>query len=156
VLAPALISPVGPEQYGTGLGGTVATRGTGLGNWYVNRDGVTLTLLATDNVAIAKFQYSLGGADAPFVDFPDIPRGGTAATGSVVITKEGTTVVRYRALDASGNASDVRSVTVQIDTRAPEVTFPSIVNNRVPRTTPLKPSLSDPTPGSGGAAVRSA
>src|SRR5262245_46863771 len=55
LLAPAVISPLGPEQYGSGLGGTMAARGTGVNGWYVNRDGVTLTLSATDNVGVAKF-----------------------------------------------------------------------------------------------------
>jgi len=62
----------------------------------------TLNLAATDDVAVAKFQYSLDGG-ATYVDVPVTP--GPSVTATVSISQQGNTTVRYRAVDSSGNVS---------------------------------------------------
>src|SRR5215467_11117575 len=59
VVAEATLSPQGPVQYGTGTAGTTTVRGTGDGAWNTNKDGITVTLSATDNVGVVKFQYAV-------------------------------------------------------------------------------------------------
>ena len=72
----------------------------GNANW--RRQPATLNLSATDDVAVAKFQYSLDGG-ATYIDVPVTP--GPSASASVVISQEGNTTLRYRAVDTSGNSS---------------------------------------------------
>ena len=62
----------------------------------------TLNLSATDDVAVDKFQYSLDGG-LTYVDVAG--HAGPAATADVVVSQEGNTTVRYRAVDSSGNVS---------------------------------------------------
>ena len=62
----------------------------------------TLNLSATDDVAVAKFQYSLDGG-ATYVDVP--VAAGPSANAAVPLSQEGNTTVRYRAVDSSGNFS---------------------------------------------------
>ncbi|MDA0160779.1 ThuA domain-containing protein [Solirubrobacter ginsenosidimutans] len=73
----------------------------GNSNWRITAPQ-TLTLSATDDVAVSKFQYSLDGG-ATYVDVP--VTAGPAATASVPLSQEGNTSVRYRAVDSSGNLS---------------------------------------------------
>ena len=62
----------------------------------------TLNLSATDDVAVDKFEYSLdAGLTYIEVQVADAP----AATATPVISQEGNTTVRYRAVDTSGNVS---------------------------------------------------
>ena len=69
-------------------------------NW---RSGpATLNLSATDDVAVAKFQYSLDGG-ASYIDVPVTP--GPSVSATVTISQQGNTTVRYRAVDSSGNES---------------------------------------------------
>src|SRR3954453_12279702 len=68
--------------------------------WY--RGPVKLTLAATDDVAVTKLQYSLDNG-ASWVDVPITA--GPSASGVATIVQEGSTSVRYRALDAAGNVS---------------------------------------------------
>ena len=93
---------------------------TGQNNWYTGP--VTLNVSATDDAGIAKFQYSLNGGAA----YTDVPVEGapTLAAASAVITQEGNTSVRYRAVDTSGNVAAFRSISVRIDTRAPAASYP--------------------------------
>jgi type 1 glutamine amidotransferase len=49
-----------------------------------------------------------------------------------------------------------RAIAVPIDTRRPETTFPTVVNNRVAHSQMVTPTRTDPTPGSGGTAIRAA
>jgi type 1 glutamine amidotransferase len=62
----------------------------------------TLNLSATDDVAVAKFQYSLDGG-ATYIDVPVTP--GPSATASVSLSQQGNTTLRYRAVDSAGNPS---------------------------------------------------
>lgn len=122
---------------------------TGQNNWY--RGPVTLNVSATDDVGIAKFQYSLNGG-AAYIDVP-VEGAPASATASAVITQEGNTSVRYRAVDTSGNISAFRSISVRIDTRAPAASYPAITDGHVGHVATLIPTRTDPAPGSGGVAV---
>src|SRR3954468_10585504 len=68
--------------------------------WY--RGPVKLALAATDDVAVTKLQYSLDNG-ATWIDLPITA--GPSVSGVATITQEGSTTVRYRALDAAGNVS---------------------------------------------------
>jgi type 1 glutamine amidotransferase len=122
---------------------------TGHNNWY--REAVTLNMTATDDVGVVKFQYSLN-AGATFIDVP-LAAPATSASASAEISQEGSTNVRYRAVDAAGNTATFRQINVRVDTRTPLVSWPAIVNGRTGHTGRLIPTRSDPTPGSGGVAV---
>lgn len=122
---------------------------TGQNNWY--RGSVTLNMSATDDVGIAKFQYSLNGG-AAYIDVP-VEGAPASATASAVITQEGNTSVRYRAVDTSGNVAAFRSISVRIDTRAPAASYPAITDGHVGHVATLIPTRTDPAPGSGGVAV---
>ncbi|MEU8199477.1 ThuA domain-containing protein [Microbispora amethystogenes] len=122
---------------------------TGQNNWYTGP--VTLNVSATDDVGIAKFQYSLNGG-AAYIDVP-VQGAPASATASAVITQEGNTSVRYRAVDTSGNVAAFRSISVRIDTRAPAASYPAITDGHVGHVATLIPTRTDPAPGSGGVAV---
>ena len=49
-----------------------------------------------------------------------------------------------------------RAIAVPIDTRRPETTFPTVINNRIGHSQTVTPTRTDPTPGSGGTAIRAA
>src|SRR3954447_5401340 len=66
--------------------------------WY--RGPVKVTFAATDDVAVTKLQYSLDNG-ATWTDAPITT--GASVTSTVTVTQEGSTAVRYRALDAAGN-----------------------------------------------------
>src|SRR5215207_9513803 len=122
---------------------------TGHNNWY--RGPVTLNMTATDVVGVVKFQYSLN-AGATYTDVP-LAEPAVSAGASAEITQEGSTSVRFRAVDAAGNIAAFRTITVRIDTRAPLVSWPAIVNGSTGHATRLLPTRTDPAPGSGGVAV---
>jgi type 1 glutamine amidotransferase len=122
---------------------------TGQNNWYTGP--VMLNVSATDDVGIAKFQYSLNGG-AAYIDVP-VEGAPTSATASAVITQEGNTSVRYRAVDTAGNVAAFRSISVRIDTRAPAASYPAITDGHVGHVATLIPTRTDPAPGSGGVAV---
>jgi type 1 glutamine amidotransferase len=122
---------------------------TGHNNWY--RGPVTLNMSATDDVGVVRFQYSLNGG-ATYIDVP-LGAPAASASASAEITQEGSTSVRYRAVDAAGNTATFRSITVRIDTRAPLVSWPAIVNGHAGHAARLLPTRTDPAPGSGGVAV---
>ena len=81
--------------------GAFAAPPNGNSNWRLTSPQ-TLNLSATDDVAVAKFQYSLDGG-ATYVDVPVTP--GPSATASVTLSQQGNTTLRYRAVDSSGNFS---------------------------------------------------
>ena len=81
--------------------GAFSAAPTGNSNWRLVAPQ-TLNLSATDDVAVAKFQYSLDGG-ATYVDVPVTP--GPSATASVPLSQQGNTTLRYRAVDSAGNAS---------------------------------------------------
>ena len=124
-----------------------------LNGWY--RAPVTMHLRATDDVAVAQFEYSTNSGGS-YTTVPVDP--GSPATASVVIDNEALAgnTIRYRARDTSDNVSTVpstagRSASIRIDTRPPTASFPQIVDGRVGHTARLVPTRSDPTPGSGNA-----
>ncbi|MDG6105613.1 ThuA domain-containing protein [Dactylosporangium aurantiacum] len=122
---------------------------TGTNNWY--RGPVTLNLSATDATSgVQRLEYRLGNA-APFqtavsATAPYPP----TLTGSVQLTQQGSTTVGYRAVGGDGAAESVRTITVRIDTVAPVVSWPGIVDGHVGHTATLIPTRTDPAPGSGG------
>ena len=76
--------------------------------WYA--DDVTVTATALDNRdASPVVEVRIGDGDW------------TPYTEPVVITEDGVTVLEFRASDEAGNVSEGESVTVQLDTTAPEV-----------------------------------
>src|SRR3954470_12036421 len=207
--------------------------------WY--RGPVKLALAATDDAAVTKLQYSLDNG-ATWIDVPITA--GPSVSGVATITQEGSTTVRYRALDAAGNVSPgptpapanttlnaaaaagatairlastngraagdkltidtganqetatiasviapapaapnpnvnltapltlahasgaavvaqaptpaYRTVTVAIDTKAPAVSYPSLVDGPITASTTLTPTVTDPTPGSSGTGLNAA
>jgi type 1 glutamine amidotransferase len=123
---------------------------TGHNGWY-RTSPVTLNMTATDDTAVARFEYAFS-ALGPWTSVP-----ATNGAASVDITQEGlgNNAVRYRAFDAAGNVSTpVRQISIRIDTKPPTATWPAIVNGRVGHAARLIPTRTDPTPGSGGVAVQ--
>jgi len=122
---------------------------SGTNGWY--RGPVTLNLSATDTVTgVQRIEYRLGTA-APFqtaasvnAPFP------STLTGSVPVSPEGTTSIGYRAVSGDGSIEATHTLTVRIDTVAPVVTWPGIVDGHVGHTATLIPTRTDPAPGSGG------
>ncbi len=151
----ATLTPLGPAQYGGVRSGVEqVVNGTGIGTWYTTTGGVQIQMSATDDVGVDKFQYRLG-TTGDYIDVPATPQGGASATGvTPTITAEGNNTYSYRALDAAGNASAVRTVRVPIDTQPPSATFTGVSNNHVGHSQTINPTRTDPTPGSGGTAVR--
>ena len=125
---------------------------TGHNGWY-RTSPVTLNMTATDDIGVVKFQYAFSAA-GPFTDVP-VATPSVSASASVDITQEGlgNNAVRYRAVDAAGNTSTTRQISIRIDTRPPNVTWPAIVDGHVGHATRLIPTRADQAPGSGGVAV---
>ncbi|WP_028064125.1 ThuA domain-containing protein [Solirubrobacter soli] len=80
---------------------TFAAAANGNSNWRLTAPQ-TLQLSATDDVAVAKLQYSMDGG-ATYVDVP--VTAGPSVSANVTLSDEGNTTVRYRAIDSSGNTS---------------------------------------------------
>ncbi len=80
----------------------------GNNGWYTTTAGtpphgsVMITLSATDDVAVAMFQYSTNNGQT-YTDLPVTP--GPSVTAQVEDVNEGATTFRYRAVDTSGNVS---------------------------------------------------
>lgn len=132
--APATLTPATP---------------TGTNGWY--RGPVTLNLSATDAVnGVQRLEYRLGNT-APFQTAVSAtaPYPATLA-GSVPINQQGTTTIGYRAVGGDGSVEPTRTLTVRIDTVAPVVSWPGIVDGHVGHTATLIPTRTDPAPGSGG------
>ena len=87
-----------PRPHRSGAGGVLGRHG-GRERQLALTAPQTLNLSATDDVAVAKFQYSLDGG-ATYIDVP--VTAGPSASASVVISQEGNTTVRYRAVDTLG------------------------------------------------------
>ncbi|MFG2054315.1 ThuA domain-containing protein [Micromonospora sp. NPDC048930] len=132
--APAVLTPTAP---------------TGTNGWY--RGPVTLNLSATDGVnGVQRLEYRLGNA-APFQTAASAAAPYPASlTGSVQITQQGSTAVGYRAVGGDGSVEAARTITIRIDTVAPVVGWPGIVDGHVGHTATLIPTRTDPAPGSGG------
>lgn len=82
-----------------------------------NNSNVTLQFTATDNPGgsgVKSISVSTSGAQTGQTTFP-------ASSGSVVITAEGTTTVRYFAVDNAGNQEAPKSLVVKLDKTPPLV-----------------------------------
>ncbi|NES30287.1 hypothetical protein GCE86_07720 [Micromonospora terminaliae] len=125
------------------------TAATGTNGWY--RDPVSVNLSTTDAVnGVQRLEYRLGNS-APFQTAASATAPYPASlAGTVPITQQGTTVVGYRAIGGDGSAEAVRTITVRLDTVAPVVSWPGIVDGHVGHTATLIPTRTDPAPGSGG------
>lgn len=88
---------------------------TGENGWYT--EPVTLTLSAQDNGAIGDGQVSYDGGET----WESVRHPWFGTLRPVTLSADGVHEVMYRALDTGGNVSDVGSVTVSIDTTAPEL-----------------------------------
>src|SRR3954452_963571 len=108
VAPPALAADTQAPVLGTAAFAAVPT---GNSNWRLTAPQ-TLQLAATDDVAVAKFQYSLDGG-ATYVDVP--VTAGPSATAAVTLSDEGNTTLRYRAVDSSGNASRGATTTTTLN-----------------------------------------
>jgi hypothetical protein len=64
ILGAATLSPQGPDQNGTGVAGTTSVRGTGNSSSNTTKDGITVTLTATDKAGVERFQYAVVTAAA--------------------------------------------------------------------------------------------
>ncbi|MEV4141552.1 hypothetical protein AB0J72_56520, partial [Dactylosporangium sp. NPDC049742] len=126
---------------------------TGTNSWY--RGPVTLNLSATDGAGgVQRLEYRLGNT-APFQTVASAPSPfpGTLS-GSMQITQQGTTTVGYRAVSGDGSVESTRTITVRIDTVAPVVSWPGIVDGKVGHTATLIPTRTDPAPASGGVFIQ--
>jgi type 1 glutamine amidotransferase len=126
---------------------------TGTNSWY--RGPVTLNLSATDGAGgVQRLEYRLGNT-APFQTVASAPTPFPGMlSGSVEITQQGSTTVGYRAVSGDGSVESTRTITVRIDTVAPVVSWPGIVDGRVGHTATLIPTRTDPAPGSGGVFIQ--
>ncbi len=71
---------------------------------------VALTITGSDAPSgVSKTQYSLDGA--PWADYQ--------SSNKPIISKEGTTDVKYRSIDVAGNTEDTQSIPIAIDKTAP-------------------------------------
>ncbi len=71
--------------------------------WY--RSAPTLTITATDDVAVQRLEYSLDGG-ATYLAMP-MGAAGRSVTGTATITRQGNTLIKFRAIDTAGNSSEV-------------------------------------------------
>ena len=78
---------------------TFAAAQNGNGNWRLTAPQ-TLQLAATDDVSVAKLQYSLDGG-ATYIDAPIVP--GPSVSANVTFSEETNVTLRYRAQDSAGN-----------------------------------------------------
>ncbi|WP_062430662.1 ThuA domain-containing protein [Herbidospora daliensis] len=154
VLDVATLSPVHPVPNYNGVANNayVTSTSTGPGGWFTGND-VTLNLSATDDDAVNLFRVTVAGVT---VEVPAV-RNGNRGTAQHVISGDRNGSVSYVAVDAAGNASASRSITVRIDTKVPVAAWPGIPNGKVAHSAlpaAITPTRTDPTPGAGGAAVR--
>ncbi|WP_182878973.1 MULTISPECIES: ThuA domain-containing protein [unclassified Microbispora] len=154
VLDTATLSPIAEPNY-NGATNTAYTPSTttGAGGWFIN-DEVTLNLSATDDDAVASFVVTVGTEAA--VTVPAV-RSGNRGTATYVVKGDRNSTVRYVAVDAAGNASAAKTISVRIDTKPPVAAWPGVSGGKVAHSAAaasITPTRTDPTPGSGGAAVR--
>jgi uncharacterized repeat protein (TIGR01451 family) len=76
---------------------------------------VTVHISGNDNVAVSEIDVSATGDGA----FPEESLPGDSA--DITVSAEGTTILRYRAVDSSGNVEAAQTVTINIDEHAPEI-----------------------------------
>lgn len=103
----ALVAPASAQTDTTAPKVTEATLGPAPNGmrapWY--RTAPTLTLTATDDVGVAKLEYSLDGG-ATYLALP-VGAAARSVIGTVQIIKQGNTLIKFRAIDTAGNSSEV-------------------------------------------------
>jgi len=150
------IATVGPAQYVMPSGNPPTVHPsttTGPNNWYNDKTGVKVALTATDDTGVAKFQVKVGSG--AFVDVP--ATGGTTATGTYTDTTDGRNTLTVQAVDAAGNVSATKTLSVSLDYTPPVVSsYPglSAANTIGDGTAPVTPKFAD-TVGPGGSGTTS-
>ena len=110
-----------------------------------NKTDTLVTIMGVDAPGrVARFLTSLDGEAAQ----TSYPRTGLIAdTTERTVTKEGTSTLEYRAVDAFGNEETTKSVTVQIDKSAPSLTFSGEPDGWVSHPVTLTVDAQDPYSG---------
>ncbi|WP_037503399.1 ThuA domain-containing protein [Solirubrobacter soli] len=88
---------------------------TGNSDWFTQAAPTVLNLTATDDVGVDKLQYSTDNG-ATWTDIAITP--GKSVSGTASFNTEGNTTVRYRALDAAGNAANGVAATATLNQAA--------------------------------------
>ena len=101
VLNVGTLTPTAPLQR-NGNPPAAPSSSTGNNGWFTQAAPTVLNVTATDDVGVAKLQYSTD-AGATWLDMTITP--GPSVTGIASLTAEGNNAVRYRALDAAGNVA---------------------------------------------------
>ncbi|NLX48266.1 MAG: hypothetical protein GXY70_08905, partial [Euryarchaeota archaeon] len=91
----------------------------GLNGWYVSSVGVILN--ATDNFLVERTEISFDGTNW------------TNCSGAFNVTGDGEHELRYRSIDAQGNAEAIRSAGIPIDRTSPSVHIDSIADGSTMR-----------------------
>ncbi|MDH6181781.1 putative cell wall-binding protein/type 1 glutamine amidotransferase [Microbacteriaceae bacterium SG_E_30_P1] len=165
VLDVVAVTPSNPVLGYNGANNTAYTPTNSTGNqgWWLENT-ITLNLSATDDVGVAFFRVQVGtGQTAVTTDVPatfNAELGKYVATYDLVGNRTATTIT-YTAYDTEepAQASAARTISLRQDSVAPVATWPTVEANswKVPRSwaaTALAPTRTDPSPGSGGPAVR--
>ncbi|PFG39146.1 glucose/arabinose dehydrogenase [Georgenia soli] len=100
---------------------TVTPEADGENGWHVTGP-VTVQLAASDNGQLTSVEYSLDGG----ATWTNVRNSRTGAVSPVRLTADGVHELTYRATDSGGNVSESGSVTVSIDTVAPELSVSGI------------------------------
>ena len=126
---------------------------TGQNGWYTTVP--TLALTPVDNGSIYNREYSLdNGASWQQILYADVFDGGDDSwTNRVPIQAQGEHTVLYRVFDSSFNMSNIGSIAVKIDRRAPEVALEGVADGEIGDSQSLRVQVTDPTPGSGGTSI---
>jgi peptidoglycan/xylan/chitin deacetylase (PgdA/CDA1 family) len=94
---------------------TISCNGAACANWY--NAAVSVTIAASDNAGgsgVSQIVYTTDGSTPTLVN-------GTAYAGAFTVSS--TTTVKYRAFDTAGNAEQVESQTIGLDTAPPASTI---------------------------------
>jgi peptidoglycan/xylan/chitin deacetylase (PgdA/CDA1 family) len=102
------------------------------GNWF--KAAVSVTLKATDNVAVAATYYTTDGSEPSAVN-------GTLYSGAFSVGA--TTEVKYRSVDPSGNSETTHAQLIQVDAQAPAAKITSPANGAT--VTGVAPILAEAT-----------
>jgi type 1 glutamine amidotransferase len=116
---------------------------TGHNGWY-RTSPVSLNMTATDDTAVARFEYAFS-TSGPWVPVPvATPAAAASASADIAEQQLGNNGVRYRAVDTSGNLSATRTITIRIDVTPPTVSWPMMTDGHVGHATRLIPTRTDP------------
>ena len=101
VLNVGTLTPTAPLQR-NGNPPAAPSSSTGNNGWFTQAAPTVLNVTATDDVGVAKLQYSTDNG-ATWLDMTITP--GLSVTGTASFTAQGNNTIRYRALDAAGNVA---------------------------------------------------